>query len=257
MSQDTEISLLAKQRNIKLAFGVEESKSLFRLRLARYKGLAEAVADYIKEREGQARQFALLDVGVGSGRSMRYIEAQGVADRISFYGLDNSPHRLSSLYKSDKWQLAQANAEKEMPYESGLFDIVLCEQVLEHLANPAAAIDEIARVLRPDGLLVLGVPIFPWGISHLRKLMVGVSSRWFGVSHSHLQSFGCMSIKSLVLAHNRFKIRKSYGFRIISGGVFAALEDYLWWYRFNRWLGRTVPSLCTEIQIIALRNTTA
>jgi SAM-dependent methyltransferase len=247
---------IEQQRKIKLAFGVEKSKRLFRLRLARYKALAEAVADYLKEKERETRQFALLDVGVGSGRSMRYIEAQGVADRISFYGLDNSPHRLSGLYRSEQWQLTQANAEKEIPYESALFDIVLCEQVLEHLVNPAAAIDEIARVLRPDGLLVLGVPIFPLGISHLRKLLVGVSGRRLGVSRSHLQSFDCMAIKSLLCAQNRFTIRKSYGFRIVSGGVFAALEDFLWWYRFNRWLGRAVPSLCTEIQIVALRNTT-
>jgi len=254
MREHPEISISEKQRKIKLAYGVEQSKTLFRLRLARYKALAEAVADYIRVRDGQTRQFALLDVGVGSGRSMHYIEAEGVADRINFYGLDNSTHRLNSVYRPEQWRLTQANVEKKMPYESALFDIVLCEQVLEHLVNPAAVIDEISRVLRPDGLLILGVPIFPLGISHFRRLLVGVSGRWLGFSHSHLQSFDSITIKSLVCAHNHFKIKKSYGFRIISGGVFSTLEDYLWWYRFNRWLGRTVPSLCAEIQIVAQRN---
>ena len=241
-------------RNTKLAFGVEQSRSLFRLRLARYKALAEAVADYLKEKEPEKRQFALLDVGVGSGRSMRYIESESLSDRINFYGIDNSVRRLSNVYASHQWGLTRSDIEKGIPFKSALFDIVLFEQVLEHLVNPSSVIEEIARVLRPDGLLVVGVPIFPWGISHIRKLIVYISARWFGVTRSHLQAFDTMSIKSLVSANNRFNIRQHYGFRIVSGGLLTPLENFLWWYRFNRGLGRILPALCTEIQIIARRN---
>ncbi len=38
------------------------------------------------------------------------------------------------------------------------YDTVLCSEVLEHVADPAAALTEIDRVLRPGGLLVLTVP---------------------------------------------------------------------------------------------------
>ena len=42
-----------------------------------------------------------------------------------------------------------------LPFRSGAFGCVLCTEVLEHLPEPQAAVDEMHRVLRPDGILVL------------------------------------------------------------------------------------------------------
>jgi SAM-dependent methyltransferase len=45
---------------------------------------------------------------------------------------------------------------------SGRAGTVLCLETLEHCADPAAAVAEMARVLRPDGLLLISVPFaFP------------------------------------------------------------------------------------------------
>ncbi len=241
-------------RSSKLAFGVEPSKRTYRLRLARYKALAEAVAAFVRERERE--KFCLLDVGVGSGRSMRYIEAEEVAHLIDFYGFDLKHRRLESVYAPERWRLFQGDIQERTPFESEYFDMVLCEQVLEHLDDPAAAMSEIARVLRPGGLLVIGVPIFPWGVSHLRRLIVHVSKDCFDVNHSHVQTFDSKSVTHVVCADNCFVVCSSYGFRIISGGVISKLEDFRWWFRLNRWLGRIVPSLCTEIQVVARRTST-
>ena len=46
----------------------------------------------------------------------------------------------------------------ELPLRSGRFDAVLCTQVLEHVAAPAAVFQESFRVLRPGGVLVLTTP---------------------------------------------------------------------------------------------------
>lgn len=48
-----------------------------------------------------------------------------------------------------------------MPYEDGAFDGVLCNQVLEHVFEASAFVDEIGRVLKPGGHLLLTVP-FVW-----------------------------------------------------------------------------------------------
>jgi SAM-dependent methyltransferase len=42
------------------------------------------------------------------------------------------------------------------------FDAVVCGEVLEHLDDDATALGELARVLRPGGLLVVSVPANPW-----------------------------------------------------------------------------------------------
>lgn len=47
----------------------------------------------------------------------------------------------------------------EMPFPDGSFDVVLCNHVLEHVADDRAAMREIHRVLRPGGWAVLLVPI--------------------------------------------------------------------------------------------------
>jgi SAM-dependent methyltransferase len=240
-------------RSGKLAFGVEPSHRTYRLRLARYKTLAEAVATFVKERDGQ-QTIALLDVGFGRGRSVPYIQAEGAADRIDFYGLDIIKRRSDSVFCADRWRMFQGDIQEGTSFESGRFDIVICEQVLEHVSNPVAALDEIARVLKPGGLLVLGVPVFPPGVTHLRRLGVRAAKRWFGKDRSHVQSFSCGSIKRMVRAHGRFAISDCYGVRIVSGGLTSALEDCRWWYRFSRWLGRIVPSLCAEVQIVGRRN---
>jgi SAM-dependent methyltransferase len=241
--------------NTKLAFGATPSKHTYRLRLARYKTLAEAVAAFTKHKIKPDR-FRLLDVGAGSGRSMRFIEAEKVAHLIDFYGLDLKHRRLKSIYAPDRWRLYQGDIQNRTPFESGFFDIVLCEQVIEHIDDPSAAMIEIARVLKHGGLLVIGVPIFPWGASHLRRLIVHISKNYFGVSHSHVQTFTSKSVKNLVCAYNRFVIDNIYGLRFASGGVLSRLEDFHWWFLFHRWFGRIAPSLCTEIQVVARKTLT-
>lgn len=45
-----------------------------------------------------------------------------------------------------------------MPLPDDSFDTVMCIQVLEHTPKPQALLDDVARVLRPGGLLIISVP---------------------------------------------------------------------------------------------------
>ena len=42
--------------------------------------------------------------------------------------------------------------------EERRFDLVICEQVLEHVPDPCAAVDEPARALRPGGRVIVSTP---------------------------------------------------------------------------------------------------
>ena len=50
------------------------------------------------------------------------------------------------------------NLLKGLPYPDASFDVVLLIEVIEHLENHRAAIDELARVLKPGGILILTTP---------------------------------------------------------------------------------------------------
>jgi SAM-dependent methyltransferase len=51
-------------------------------------------------------------------------------------------------------ELVRANLE-QLPLGDAEFDLVISIQVLEHLLDPAAAVRELARVLKPGGVLLL------------------------------------------------------------------------------------------------------
>lgn len=48
----------------------------------------------------------------------------------------------------------------EMPFEDGKFDAVLCNHVLEHVADDIRAMSEIRRVLKPGGWAIMQIPFF-------------------------------------------------------------------------------------------------
>ncbi|MFH1425964.1 MAG: class I SAM-dependent methyltransferase [Candidatus Kerfeldbacteria bacterium] len=51
-----------------------------------------------------------------------------------------------------------ADAQKEFPFPDELFDAVICTQLLEHLPEPQFTVNQICRVLKPGGYLLLSVP---------------------------------------------------------------------------------------------------
>jgi len=104
--------LAPKTKSKKMAFDAEPSTCKFRLRLARYQTMVEEIATFIKQQgvEG-GEKLKLLDVGLESGRSMRFIETIGANEHIAFYGIDNSTRRLASVYRSERWVLKQCDLE--------------------------------------------------------------------------------------------------------------------------------------------------
>lgn len=90
----------------------------------------------------------VLDAGCGTGAYREFILSCG----RSYTGADWG----SSQHDSRPDIIADLNVQIPCPDRS--FDSVFCISVLEHLHTPQTALSEFARVLRPDGRLVLQVP---------------------------------------------------------------------------------------------------
>lgn len=241
------------------AFGVEPGYPPYRLRQARYQALGEDVARIAGEhRKRTGRPVELLDVGCGDGLSMRYIEPHEGGKHVRYHGVDLFPKGTDEVYKADKWRLKQIDLERGLPgMQSERYDIVLCEQVLEHLHHCEDTLRELVRVLRPGGALIVGVPIFVHGVHALRKFVVGGLER-LGLrtktERGHVQAFSKTSFSRLLRATGALSIEDVRGFRIVSGGPLRPLEYCRWWWQVNRRIGRAVPSLCVEIQVVARKH---
>jgi len=237
-----------------MAFGVEPGLPPYRLRQARYQALAEDVAQHAGQHfRRTGRKLDLLDVGVGDGVSMRYLEVNAGAEHICYHGVDLFPKGIKKVYKLELWQLQQVDLENGMPaVDSTRYDLVICEQVLEHLVECERGLAELTRVLRPGGTLIVGVPIFAHGVHHLRSQLVRTLK--LAKPRGHVQSFSQRSFLQLLHKTNVLEVQEVRGFRIVSGGILRPLENFRWWWQLNRRVGAAVPSLCVEIQVIARKK---
>lgn len=90
----------------------------------------------------------VLDVGLGTGALVDPVRA--TAPKASFVGVDASSQMLLVARHRRGVPVARADAMM-VPVAAATVDAVVLAYVLFHLANPAAALGEAWRVLRPGG----------------------------------------------------------------------------------------------------------
>lgn len=242
-----------------VAYDVEPNcRATYELRQSRYQALGEDIGAEVKRiRETEERLVKLLDVGVFNGVSRRYIEAHAEPSLIEFEAVDLYPSGTDFVYKHEDWKLHKYDLLVGMPgLESNSHDIVICEQVLEHLTDVQPAIHELVRVLKPGGFLIVGVPIFPDGAHLLRKHLVPVLDRVFKVKkiRGHVQAWSLRTFKKEWQSQRSVEFKSTRGFRIVPGGILRRLEFTRVWWKLNRLVGSVVPGLCTEVQLIGRKS---
>jgi ArsR family transcriptional regulator len=111
----------------------------------------------------------LLDIGTGTGRLLEVL-APKVERAI---GVDQSREMLA-LARANLARAGIDNAEIRqgdmyaLPFEADSFDVVTIHHVLHYAEDPAAALGEAARVVRPGGL-VLVVDFQPHDLVELKR----------------------------------------------------------------------------------------
>ncbi|HEY3725970.1 MAG TPA: class I SAM-dependent methyltransferase [Solirubrobacteraceae bacterium] len=100
---------------------------------------------------------ATVEIGAGSG-----INLEHYTDRVTELILtEPSPHMLDHLRSAigenppavGSYELVSASAQR-LPFDDRRFDTAVCTYVLCSVPDPAAALSELARVLRPGGKLL-------------------------------------------------------------------------------------------------------
>jgi len=106
--------------------------------LDRWQRKARTFGDFVGANDGR-----LLDVGCGPGTFR-----QSLSDNIEYVGIDPLPKR------ADGFLFVQALAEK-IPFRADSFDFVLVRSALDHFCELDAFFVDAARVLKPDGKLLI------------------------------------------------------------------------------------------------------
>jgi SAM-dependent methyltransferase len=104
---------------------------------------------------GHDREPTILNVGCGTGGTIRMLESFG-----QVLNVDVSDEAIA-LSRSHGFQ-AEKVTDHRLPYPDGSIDVVAALDVLEHIEDDQAALQEWARVLRPGGFVLLTVPAYQW-----------------------------------------------------------------------------------------------
>ena len=106
----------------------------------------------------EAETLRLMDLGLGLGEDVRHLINGLAPKQIEAFGLEfHKPYIREAEQKGIK--VFQVDLERDsFPFDNSTFDIVLANQVLEHTKEIFWITSEAARVLRPGGLFLVGVP---------------------------------------------------------------------------------------------------
>jgi ubiquinone biosynthesis O-methyltransferase len=124
---------------------------------------------------GRVAGKKLLDVGCGDGAMAFELARQGA----TVTALDADPSmiaaaRLRAENEATRIQLVEGTAES-LPFDDATFDVVVAVTVLCFVQDAERAVTEIARVLKPDGRLVVG-ELGRWSLWAAQRRMRG----WLG-----------------------------------------------------------------------------
>jgi SAM-dependent methyltransferase len=94
-----------------------------------------------------------VDIGCGEGQIGRWLSESG--HRVS--GIDSSPTLAARAREAGGYEEVMCADAAALPWPADAFDLAVAFMSLHDMAEPAAAIGEIARVLEPGGVLCLAL----------------------------------------------------------------------------------------------------
>ena len=94
----------------------------------------------------------VIEIGSGSGHLARNIAQQTKSVTIV------EPNKSLNKYLLPEENINLISENYKYDHSMGLFDLVICRQVIEHIQNPINFLNEIKKCLKPDGFAYLEVP---------------------------------------------------------------------------------------------------
>lgn len=222
------------------AFGIVPAYRKYELYYARFHELRAPVAELLAER-GALR---ICDVGAGTGDARRFLQPLG--GEQTWVAVEGNPER-ARLCRELGYQQVETAVDLEkapLPFADGSFEVVIASHVLEHLETAEQALADWYRVLRPGGLLLIGVPMHLGVVAALARLKY----RLFGRRpRGHCHFFSMRSLRRLLAPYPTQRI---WGFRVLSARRQLPLEDWEGFYRWSLWMGARFPGLTAEVNVV-------
>ena len=207
----------------------------------RWRIFSEAIDRWIQRNQTDRGKHTIhiLDAGCGDGINLFGLH-QALRKHscdIELFGIDYNPLRVTRAQELEGVAGLLQGSLSCLPFSSETFDIILCNQVLEHIYDDLLALQELNRILRPRGLLILGVPNEGCLLAKLRNNFVQPQ---IARTTDHVQFYTSFALGARTTAAGFQKVR------IHSEGFFVPHLRINNWLQANR-LGRSILSTCRNL----------
>ena len=166
----------------------------------------------------------VLDVGCAYGFML-----EKFPDSFDKFGVDVSEYAIRVAKKRlPSIAFTVSNIEDELPFQEETFDIVICNDVLEHLENPAVALKNIKRVLKKGGILYINTP----NLNLFRKKFLGYADK---MEH-HI---------SLFIHNDLLDLLEKVGFKVETHWTYINYT-YFFFVKFNSNRGTESAFICIK-----------
>jgi 2-polyprenyl-3-methyl-5-hydroxy-6-metoxy-1,4-benzoquinol methylase len=169
----------------------------------------------------------ILDIGCGNGTEITLPLARRGLD---ITGVDMQPEGIAWANAHNVYPNAKFICGRFEDQNLGLFDVVICSYILEHLDYPVPFLKEVKRVLSPDGILFVTVPN-GYGAFEIEKKVTKSFMKWLikrikmqedapplNPGCPHVQSFTMKKLKN-ILNETGFKVLEIEHGTFIGGSI--------------------------------------
>jgi 2-polyprenyl-3-methyl-5-hydroxy-6-metoxy-1,4-benzoquinol methylase len=177
----------------------------------------------------------LLDVGYSKGSFADYLADLG----WDCTGLDINEHH------HPKVKTLQCDLNEDFPAEEGAYDVVTAGEVIEHMLDEGAFLEECRRVLKKDGVLALTTPNLSFLLNRILVPLGKLPMFVYAPYHYHFHTK--KTIVSLVETHG-FKVE-----RVSSSHLLYSRRKHVSGKIFE-WLGDLFPTLGAHLIVFARKG---
>ncbi|MCD4666612.1 class I SAM-dependent methyltransferase [archaeon] len=152
----------------------------------------------------------ILDVGCAYGESARKFSRKSK----NVYCIDPNQELIKKAKKNNPNIFFKIGSAEKIPFKDKSFDVVILSDVIEHVDDEKKSLDEIYRVLKSKGTLILTTPhkglfsfmdVDNYSWHYRRFLKIKTNKPGYKDKHRH---YSLEDIKNLF--NNKFKISKIY-----------------------------------------------
>lgn len=191
----------------------------------------------------------ILDAGCGDGLMLQALQKLSGAE---IWGIDYNPLRLEQAMKLVPQVNFKEGSLENIDFSDQHFDVIVLNQVLEHIQADEEVLKEIHRVLKDEGVLILGVPNEGCFLARLRNSYFQPEIKKT-TDHVH---FYTVDYLLSILQKNNFSIKTIWqqSFFIPYTRLSNILAANALGFRFLNFLAKILPSQCASIYLVCKKG---